>query len=170
MLRQVASDNGLTAQIDATLAAVTIDRIIAQTGEWDMHLVTRLARRFGAIGKVAQGQLVFAPRGAGTTASGAAMSAGTYTPNDFETFRILELGPQLPRPVEVPDLGPLDRQGLDRQRLGRIRARLRASRDVRLGRRGPGHGGPARSSSPGRRSISRGPCAPPLPCRTPARR
>ena len=72
VLRQVASDNGLTAQIDATLAAIQIDKIIAQTGESDMHLVTRLARRFGAIAKVAQGQLVFAPRGSGTTAAGAA--------------------------------------------------------------------------------------------------
>lgn len=88
VLKQIASDNGLTPAIDAGLAAVKIDKIIAQTGESDMHLVMRLARRYGAIGKFAQAKLVFVPRGAGTNASGAAMSAGTYRPTDFAGFRI----------------------------------------------------------------------------------
>jgi phage protein D len=88
VLNQVASDNALTAAIDANLAAIAIDKIIAQTGESDMHLVMRLARRFGAVAKFAQGKLVFVPKGAGTTASGAAMAAVTITPNDCERFGI----------------------------------------------------------------------------------
>ena len=88
VLNQVASDNGLTPAIDAGLAATAIDQIIAQTGESDMHLVMRLARRFDAVGKFAQGRLVFVPKGAGTTASGAAIAAVKITPNDCEKFDI----------------------------------------------------------------------------------
>jgi phage protein D len=88
VLQQIASDNGLSAAIDGTLAALPIDKIIAQTGESDMHLITRLARRYGAIGKVAQGRLPFVPLGSGTTASGAGMPAITLTPEDCESFRI----------------------------------------------------------------------------------
>ncbi len=88
VLKQVASDNGLTPAIDAGLAATPIDTIIAQTGESDMHLVTRLARRYGAIGAIAQGKLSFTPRGSGTSASGQALNAGVFTPNDFERFAI----------------------------------------------------------------------------------
>lgn len=90
VLRDVARDNGLTAAIDPQLAQTKIDTIVAQTGESDMHLVTRLARRYGAIAKVAQGKLSFVPRGAGTAASGQALSAGSYEPADFEAFRIVD--------------------------------------------------------------------------------
>ncbi|MGD0642476.1 MAG: contractile injection system protein, VgrG/Pvc8 family [Roseiarcus sp.] len=88
VLSQVASDNGLRAAIDAAFAALPIDPILAQTGESDMHLVMRLARRYGAVGKFAMGQLVFVPKGAGTTASGAGVPAITITPNDCEPFHI----------------------------------------------------------------------------------
>jgi phage protein D len=86
VLNQVASDNGLAPAIDAGLAATPIDTIIAQTGESDMHLVMRLARRYGAVAKFASGRLVFVPQGAGTTASGAAFPTLTITPNDCEKF------------------------------------------------------------------------------------
>jgi hypothetical protein len=88
VLNQIASDNGLAAAVDAGLAAIAIDQIVAQTGESDMHLVMRLARRFDAVGKFAQGILAFVPKGAGTTASGAGIAAVTITPNDCETFSI----------------------------------------------------------------------------------
>ena len=88
VLNQVASDNGLTPAVDGSLAAIAIDKIVAQTGESDMHLVMRLARRYGAGGKFAQGRLVFVPKGAGTTASGAGIAAITITPNDCEKFDI----------------------------------------------------------------------------------
>ena len=88
VLNQIASDNGLSPAIDGSLAALPIDLIIAQTGVSDMHMITWLAKRFGAVGKVAQGKLVFTPQGSGTTASGAGMPAITITPNDCEKFSI----------------------------------------------------------------------------------
>lgn len=90
VLNQIASDNGLSPAIDAGLAAKPIDKIIAQTGESDMHLITRLARRYGAVGKFAMGKLVFTPKGSGTTASGASIAAITITPNDCESFTITD--------------------------------------------------------------------------------
>jgi len=86
VLGQIASDNGLSAAIDGGLAATAIDLILAQTGESDMHLALRLARLYGAVAKFAQGNLVFVPQGAGTTASGGAIPAITITPNDCESF------------------------------------------------------------------------------------
>ena len=88
VLNEVAGDNGLAPAVDGALAAIAIDMIVAQTGESDMHLVMRLARRYDAVAKFAQGKLVFVPKGAGTTASGAAMAAVVITPNDCESFHI----------------------------------------------------------------------------------
>ncbi|MGO4871467.1 MAG: phage late control D family protein [Roseiarcus sp.] len=88
VLNEVAGDNGLAAAVDATLAALPIDMILAQTGESDMHLVMRLARRFDAVAKFASGKLAFVPKGAGTTASGAGIAAITIAPNDCEAFSI----------------------------------------------------------------------------------
>lgn len=89
VFKQVAGDNGLTPAISDKIASIKIDKIVAQTGESDIHLVTRLARQYGAIGKVAEGKLVVVPKGSGETASGAAMPAIKITPNDLEgDFRI----------------------------------------------------------------------------------
>ncbi len=90
VFQDVAKDNGLTLSIDQAIGATAIDAIVAQTGESDMHFATRLGRRYGAIVKVAQGKLSVTPRGSGTSASGQALSAGTYRPSDFEVFRIVE--------------------------------------------------------------------------------
>ncbi len=90
VFQDIAKDNGLALSIDQTIGAIQIDTIVAQTGESDMHFATRLGRRYGAIVKVAQGKLSVTPRGSGTSASGQALSAGSYAPSDFEQFRIVD--------------------------------------------------------------------------------
>lgn len=90
VLRDVARDNGLEPAIDHDLAEIPIEKIIAQTGESDMHLVTRLARQYDALAKFASGRLVFVKRGAGTTASGAPAGSVTVTPNDCEGFSFVD--------------------------------------------------------------------------------
>lgn len=72
---QLAQDNGLSAAIDQTIAQIGIETCIAQILESDMHLMTRLARHYGALAKVQDGNLVVVPRGGGTTASGAAAAS-----------------------------------------------------------------------------------------------
>ena len=84
VVRQVAGDNGLSPAIAGELAAVKIDKIIAQVNESDMHLLTRLARHYGALFKVAEGKLLFVKKGSGQTAGGGAAASATVTPNDLE--------------------------------------------------------------------------------------
>jgi phage protein D len=88
VLSQVAGDNGLTAAVDASLRAIPIDKVIAQIAESDMHLLTRLSRVYAALFKVTTGQLIFVPRGAGTTASGQPAGTCVITPQDCEEFSI----------------------------------------------------------------------------------
>ena len=90
VLNQVATDNGLTAAINSTLQSISIDKIVAQIAESDMHLCSRLARTYGALFKVSTGMLVFVPRGAGTTASGQPADSCMITPQDCIDFQIHE--------------------------------------------------------------------------------
>lgn len=86
VLKQVAGDNKLQAAVHQQLASIKVEKIIAQTGESDMHLVMRLARQYGALAKFQSGRLLFLPKGQGATASGAAAGSVTITPNDCEGF------------------------------------------------------------------------------------
>ncbi|MBY6243238.1 contractile injection system protein, VgrG/Pvc8 family [Methylosinus sp. Sm6] len=86
VLKEVASDNGLQAAVHDSLGSIKIEKLIAQTGESDMHLVMRLARQYGALAKFQGGRLIFLPRGAGLTASGGQAGRVTITPNDTEGF------------------------------------------------------------------------------------
>jgi len=76
-------DNGLTAAVHATVAAIKVAKVVAQHGESNMHLAMRLARSVGAIAKVADSKLVIVPKGQGQSASGQSIPALTVTPNDL---------------------------------------------------------------------------------------
>lgn len=88
VVNDVAKDNGYAPAISSKLASVKIEKAVYQTNESDMHLLTRLARVYGALFKVADKRLVFVERGAGETASGAAADRLKITPQDCETFSI----------------------------------------------------------------------------------
>lgn len=88
-IAQIASDNGLQAAITPALAAIRGN--FYQTGVSDIHWVTEQARKFGAIGKVAEGRLVFTEQGSGESASGKEMPVVKITPNDLESdFSIVD--------------------------------------------------------------------------------
>ncbi|VAW12420.1 hypothetical protein MNBD_ALPHA09-1889 [hydrothermal vent metagenome] len=70
---QIAGEHGLSAAVSGDLANRQLKHI-AQTEESDQHFLTRLAARYGAIAAPKDDRLVFAPRGAGLAASGAAMT------------------------------------------------------------------------------------------------
>lgn len=86
VISDVAKDNQLQPAIDSELKDIQIEKIIAQTGESDMHLVTRLARQYNALAKFKDGNLVFVKKGSGKTASGADAGSATVTPNDCLGF------------------------------------------------------------------------------------
>jgi len=86
VLDDVAKDNKLQAAVDQELGSIEIEKIVAQTGESDMHLVTRLARQYNALAKFQNGKLVFVKKGSGKTASGQDAGSETITPNDCVGF------------------------------------------------------------------------------------
>lgn len=71
IVEEVATAHGLTAVVDPTIGARTVDHIDQQT-ESDMAFLTRLARRQGATFKMADGKAIFAAKGSRTKPDGSA--------------------------------------------------------------------------------------------------
>lgn len=84
ILSQVATDNGLTLVVSPDLAAKAIAHL-DQTNESDMHLVTRLAQRYGALATVKEGRLLFAPAGLGQTIAGQSLPTLTIARRDGDS-------------------------------------------------------------------------------------
>ena len=82
LVSTMAQDAGLQPSVDPSLASIQIVHE-PQTEESDMHMLTRLARRFDAVAKPGNGKLVVVPRGGGTNGEGDALDAMTVTPNDL---------------------------------------------------------------------------------------
>ncbi len=89
VVRDVAAGAGLEAAVAADLAAQALAHI-DQTGESDAHLLTRLARRYGAVLKLRGARLAFVPLGAGETASGKSAGEITLRPADVVEWRLIE--------------------------------------------------------------------------------
>jgi uncharacterized protein len=78
IVKKVASDNGLTAHVDATLASIEIP-VLGQSAKSDMAFVRDLGRKYDATATVKDGKLIFAPIGTGKTASGKSLPSITLT-------------------------------------------------------------------------------------------
>jgi phage protein D len=70
VLREIAMRNGLTARVAADLAGVSITSL-TQSRESDIAFLRRLGADYDAVATIKAGCLIFARKGAGTTASGA---------------------------------------------------------------------------------------------------
>ena len=80
IVEEIAGEAGLSARVAPVLGAHHYEWI-AQESETPIHFLERLARRHNALFTVKDGNLIFAERGAGLTASGAPMGAITVTPD-----------------------------------------------------------------------------------------
>ncbi len=69
IVKKIASEHGYTAKVSPELAKQVIAHI-DQTGESDLHFLTRLATNRGAISKAAGGLLLFVFRGQAKSATG----------------------------------------------------------------------------------------------------
>lgn len=76
ILGDIAADNGLALRCDPTLASETIPAL-GSGARSDAALLKALGRRFDAVATVKAGTLIFAPTGAGKTASGKTIPALT---------------------------------------------------------------------------------------------
>ena len=79
MIEKVAGEAGLEAVVAPGLAGVAL-AYVAQTAESNIHLLTRIARRAGAVVKAADGRLVLARRGAAENAAGTRLDAIALLP------------------------------------------------------------------------------------------
>ncbi len=79
IVSEIASDHGLQAKVDGGVGAYTY-KWFGQEDESDLHVVERLARRHDATFAIKNGTLIFAPRGSGKSASGAALTPVIATP------------------------------------------------------------------------------------------
>src|SRR5690606_22706539 len=83
---KIAGDHGLAPAIDPALASRRI-AYVAQTEESDIHFMTRLARRFDALAKPANGRLVVVRHGDGRSGTGALLGAISLRPGDVTSVR-----------------------------------------------------------------------------------
>lgn len=86
VVRNLAGEHGLTPRIAARLASIAIAHL-DQVSESDVHLLSRLGKRFDAVATVKAGALIFAPIGSGATASGVALPAVRITRADGDQHR-----------------------------------------------------------------------------------
>jgi uncharacterized protein len=77
---------GLPVSLDESLAGITIPFKNQITS--NMHLVNELERMYGAVAKVANGQLVFVKRDGRTTAGGVEMPTVILNPEHFGTWKV----------------------------------------------------------------------------------
>jgi phage protein D len=86
IVQTIAGECNLEAVVDETLEGVTIPHI-DQLGESDSNLLIRIARRFGAVLKPADGRLVVAAEQGGRTTSGQALGL-VLRPADVTNYRV----------------------------------------------------------------------------------
>ncbi len=81
VVREIAGRNGLEARCSASLASIAVP-LVAQSRESDMALLRRLGREYDAVATIKAGKLLFAPIGAGVSASGQALPRLTIRRRD----------------------------------------------------------------------------------------
>lgn len=86
IVAKVASEHGLKPACAPALQGVAVAHL-DQAGESDLHFLTRLGQDHGATAAPKDGRLVFAPVGAESSASGAALSALTLGRADLIRWR-----------------------------------------------------------------------------------
>jgi len=82
IVADIAADNGWQARIADSVGSHTY-KWFGQEDESDIHVVERLARKHGALFSVKNGLLIFAAKGAGQSASGAALTPVMATPDNI---------------------------------------------------------------------------------------
>lgn len=86
ILATLAQRNKLTHKVDAKLAATKVAHI-DQTGESDMHFITRLARRYDAVATVKKKHLLFMPINGTKTSKGQSLPVVEITRKDGDQHR-----------------------------------------------------------------------------------
>lgn len=85
LIKKIAADNGLGFAISKDLATIALPHT-AQTDESDLHLLTRLSRRYNATIKPSEGKIVMVSRGSASSASGKALKSSTISRSEVTNY------------------------------------------------------------------------------------
>lgn len=91
VLNDIAGKHGLKTKIDPALASREVKHL-DQTGESDVHLITRLGQRHDAVCTVKAGTLLFVPIGSGMTSSGKRLPEARIARRDGDQHRYNVVG------------------------------------------------------------------------------
>ena len=86
VVKTVASEHGLVPRINSELDKIMLNHV-DQVSESDMHLLTRLAKRYGAVSKPANGYWLFLKEGEGKSASGKLLKNISIQPHQVTTWQ-----------------------------------------------------------------------------------
>ncbi|MBS7703335.1 contractile injection system protein, VgrG/Pvc8 family [Chelatococcus asaccharovorans] len=86
LVNKLAQRNSLTPAVGQDLASVELD-YLGQSEESDMHLLSRLARRLGAVAAVKDRRLLFTRKGSGQGATGTSLGSATVVLTDIIYLR-----------------------------------------------------------------------------------
>lgn len=88
MVEKIASEHGMTAAVAASLKSIQLPHT-DQADESDINLLVRLAKKYDAIVKPANGKLVLAKRGESKSVSGEALPPVALVPTDCTAYRLV---------------------------------------------------------------------------------
>lgn len=91
LVAAIASEHGLELAVSPEMGAIALPHV-DQVNESDANLLTRLARSYGGVAKLAGGKLALVPRGASTSASGERMPVITLSAGEVSTYRATSKG------------------------------------------------------------------------------
>lgn len=89
IVRTIAGEHSLGVVMDAELAARPVEHIDQQT-ESDLNFLSRLAKRNGALFKLADGKVLFTKKGAKSNPSGKPKPAATIKPTGVSSWSMTE--------------------------------------------------------------------------------
>ena len=90
LVTTIALQHGLLAKVSEALSSIELSHL-DQTVESDLHLLTRLARTYGAIAKPAGHYLIFVKRGEARTAANQLLATVRIAPQDMIRHRMLQV-------------------------------------------------------------------------------
>lgn len=88
MVAKIASEHGMEPAVSASLKSIPLPHT-DQADESDINLLVRLAKKYDAIVKPANGKLVLAKRGESKSISGEALAPVLLSPADVASFRMV---------------------------------------------------------------------------------
>lgn len=87
IVEKIAKEHGLQAAVGSDLSSIKLPHT-TQTDESNLHFLVRMARKFDAVVKPADGKLTVAKRGQSKAVSGKAMSTVTLRPQDVSRWHM----------------------------------------------------------------------------------